>query len=184
MCGVIYRSRQHWYGNQSPEIDSVKRENKHVWPEVHTCTDYMYVFVSASYNVMLFFQLDWGWVLWLLFFLHLQDLLTDTSSSLNTAVTARKLLDGVSGMAEAITSVGSKPTKMISSWVSDKIAPDYWIPNYKILVRDRACEHYWDIVDIRSLQRSSLISQCLDLKWKPWQLSIFFKKSCSSMFDQ
>ena len=33
-CGVIYRSRQHWYGNLNPEIDSVKRENKHVWPEV------------------------------------------------------------------------------------------------------------------------------------------------------
>eukprot|EP00731_Ephydatia_muelleri_P028164 Em0019g1037a len=95
VCGVIYRSRQHWYGNQSPEIDSVKRENKHVWPE---------------------------------------DLLTDTSLSSNTAVTVRKLLDGVSGVAEAITNVGSKPTKMISSWVSDQIAPDYWIPNYKILV--------------------------------------------------
>lgn len=65
----------------------------------------------------------------------LQDLLTDTSLSSNTAVTVRKLLDGVSGVAEAITNVGSKPTKMISSWVSDQIAPDYWIPNYKILVR-------------------------------------------------
>ncbi len=33
-CGVIYRSRKHWYGNKDPEQAAVKTENKHVWPEV------------------------------------------------------------------------------------------------------------------------------------------------------
>ena len=33
-CGVIYRSRQHWYGNKDPELEAVKTENKHIWPEV------------------------------------------------------------------------------------------------------------------------------------------------------
>ena len=65
----------------------------------------------------------------------MQDLLTSVStSSSSVTITARKLLDGVSGVAEAISSVGSKPTKMISSWVSDQIAPTYWVPNYSILV--------------------------------------------------
>lgn len=31
-CGVIYRSRQYWYGNKPPELDSVRTEIVHVWP--------------------------------------------------------------------------------------------------------------------------------------------------------
>ncbi|XP_032820647.2 zinc finger FYVE domain-containing protein 1 [Petromyzon marinus] len=31
-CGVIYRSRQYWYGNQDPEDTVVRTELKHVWP--------------------------------------------------------------------------------------------------------------------------------------------------------
>uniref|UniRef100_A0AAG5CYQ5 FYVE-type domain-containing protein n=1 Tax=Anopheles atroparvus TaxID=41427 RepID=A0AAG5CYQ5_ANOAO len=30
-CGEIYRSRQHWYGNQSPEQNAVRTEIVHVW---------------------------------------------------------------------------------------------------------------------------------------------------------
>ena len=33
-CGVIYRSRKHWYGNKDPEQSAVKTENKHIWTEV------------------------------------------------------------------------------------------------------------------------------------------------------
>lgn len=32
-CGVIYRSRQHWYGNPGPE-GIVMEEVRHIWPEV------------------------------------------------------------------------------------------------------------------------------------------------------
>ncbi|TWW72199.1 zinc finger FYVE domain-containing protein 1-like [Takifugu flavidus] len=31
-CGVIYRSRQYWYGNQDPVDTVVRTEIKHVWP--------------------------------------------------------------------------------------------------------------------------------------------------------
>ncbi|XP_041468091.1 zinc finger FYVE domain-containing protein 1-like [Lytechinus variegatus] len=31
-CGVIYRSRQYWYGNQEPEMEAVRTEIRHVWP--------------------------------------------------------------------------------------------------------------------------------------------------------
>ncbi|GIY16525.1 zinc finger FYVE domain-containing protein 1 [Caerostris darwini] len=32
-CGIIYRSRQYWYGNQNPCQSSVRTEICHVWPE-------------------------------------------------------------------------------------------------------------------------------------------------------
>lgn len=33
-CGVIYRSRQFWMGNQDPESGVVRSEVKHVWEGV------------------------------------------------------------------------------------------------------------------------------------------------------
>lgn len=33
-CGVIYRSRQYWYGNQDPVDTVVRTEIQHVWPGV------------------------------------------------------------------------------------------------------------------------------------------------------
>ena len=40
-CGVIFRSRQHWYGNPEPEQKAVKTENKHVWSEVRSVSIYV-----------------------------------------------------------------------------------------------------------------------------------------------
>lgn len=34
-CGEIYRSRQYWYGNKSPEDDAVRTEITHVWNMVN-----------------------------------------------------------------------------------------------------------------------------------------------------
>lgn len=33
-CGVIYRSRQFWYGNRDPVELAVRAEIRHVWPGV------------------------------------------------------------------------------------------------------------------------------------------------------
>lgn len=33
-CGVIYRSRQYWYGNQDPVDTVVRTEIQHIWPGV------------------------------------------------------------------------------------------------------------------------------------------------------
>lgn len=33
-CGVIYRSRQYWYGNQDPVDTVVRTEIHHIWPGV------------------------------------------------------------------------------------------------------------------------------------------------------
>ena len=39
-CGVIYRSRKHWYGNPPPEQGAVRSENRHVWHQVCVCGHY------------------------------------------------------------------------------------------------------------------------------------------------
>ena len=33
-CGVIYRSRQYWYGNEDPDRSCIQTEICHVWPGV------------------------------------------------------------------------------------------------------------------------------------------------------
>nr|CAD7424228.1 unnamed protein product [Timema monikensis] len=45
---------------------------------------------------------------------------------------AQKVLDGVTYISEAVANVGSPPTRLISSWVADQIAPKYWRPNHEI----------------------------------------------------
>lgn len=35
-CGVIYRSRQYWYGNQDPVETVVRTEIQHIWPGVRS----------------------------------------------------------------------------------------------------------------------------------------------------
>lgn len=89
-CGEIYRSRQYWYGNRSPEDFAVQSEIVHVWKGSS--------FMSNS----------------------------QTHS-------ARMLLDGVSYLADTVTSLSAQPTKVITNWATDKIAPDYWVPNSKLI---------------------------------------------------
>ncbi|XP_019754740.1 zinc finger FYVE domain-containing protein 1-like [Dendroctonus ponderosae] len=33
-CGVIYKSREHWYGNKNPEDCAVQLEVAHMWPGI------------------------------------------------------------------------------------------------------------------------------------------------------
>lgn len=47
---------------------------------------------------------------------------------------ARRLLDGINYVSESIAGVSAKPTKMVTDWVTDKIAPAYWVPNAEIKV--------------------------------------------------
>lgn len=47
---------------------------------------------------------------------------------------AQMVLDSVSYLSGAITSIGSQPTKLLSDWVADKVAPTYWRPNSEIKV--------------------------------------------------
>lgn len=60
--------------------------------------------------------------------------LFQSKALVNNQNSAQKMLDGVSYLTEAVVNAGSQPTKMISAWVADKIAPSYWRPNNEIKV--------------------------------------------------
>lgn len=53
-CGVIYRSRQYWVGNQDPESGVVRSEVKHVWLGVGTHTSSLLVYRSPP-DILSFF---------------------------------------------------------------------------------------------------------------------------------
>ncbi|XP_040188991.1 zinc finger FYVE domain-containing protein 1 isoform X1 [Rana temporaria] len=89
-CGVIYRSRQYWFGNQDPVDTIVRTEIQHVWPGA-------------------------------------DGFLKDNNNA------AQRLLDGVNFMAQSVTEMSIGPTKAVTSWLTDQIAPAYWKPNSQIL---------------------------------------------------
>lgn len=89
ICGVIYRSRQHWFGNETPEATAVVHtEISHIWPGVRT--------LQGTHNA------------------------------------ARKLLDGVNCISSTVSAISTAPSKSVSGWVADRIAPSYWRPNADI----------------------------------------------------
>ncbi|RWS03710.1 Zinc finger FYVE domain-containing protein 1-like protein, partial [Dinothrombium tinctorium] len=88
-CGIIYRSRQYWYGNKDPWESTVRTEVQHVWPG-------------------------------------------ETSQCQGTQNAAQRIVDGVNYFSETVSTISAKPSKMVSSWVADQIAPSYWIPNWRI----------------------------------------------------
>uniref|UniRef100_A0A8C5PY75 Zinc finger FYVE domain-containing protein 1 n=1 Tax=Leptobrachium leishanense TaxID=445787 RepID=A0A8C5PY75_9ANUR len=90
-CGVVYRSRQYWFGNQDPVETIVRTEIQHVWPG----TD---------------------------------GFLKDNNNA------AQRLLDGMNFMAQSVSDLSIGPTKAVTSWLTDQIAPAYWKPNSQILV--------------------------------------------------
>ena len=47
---------------------------------------------------------------------------------------SRRLLEGVEAVVSAIGKVTSVPSKVVSGWVTDQIAPTYWTHNSQIKV--------------------------------------------------
>lgn len=47
---------------------------------------------------------------------------------------SRRLLEGVEAVVSAIGKVTIVPSKVVSGWVTDQIAPTYWTPNSQIKV--------------------------------------------------
>uniref|UniRef100_A0A3B5AKG0 Zinc finger FYVE domain-containing protein 1-like n=1 Tax=Stegastes partitus TaxID=144197 RepID=A0A3B5AKG0_9TELE len=90
-CGVIYRSRQYWMGNQDPESGVVRSEVKHVWEGSDT-------FLTNHQNA------------------------------------AQRVLDGMNYMIQSVSEYGTGPTKAVTAWLTDQVAPPYWRPNAEITV--------------------------------------------------
>jgi len=47
---------------------------------------------------------------------------------------ARRIVDGLTYVSDTVTDYSKKPTKVVTNWVTDRIAPPYWIPNAQITV--------------------------------------------------
>ena len=45
---------------------------------------------------------------------------------------ARRLLDGVSSLSDTVTTLSTAPSRNVSGWMADRIAPAYWRPNAEI----------------------------------------------------
>ncbi|XP_061137430.1 zinc finger FYVE domain-containing protein 1 isoform X1 [Syngnathus typhle] len=88
-CGVIYRSRQYWVGNQDPESSIVRSEVKHVWEGSDT-------FLSNHQNA------------------------------------AQRVLDGMNYVIQSVSEYSTGPTKAVTAWLTDQVAPPYWRPNTEI----------------------------------------------------
>lgn len=59
-CGVIYRSRQYWYGNQDPVDTVVRTEIQHVWPGVSDAK-YLIYLSDADYISLICIDLNYGY---------------------------------------------------------------------------------------------------------------------------
>ncbi|XP_017578615.1 zinc finger FYVE domain-containing protein 1 [Pygocentrus nattereri] len=90
-CGIIYRSRQYWMGNQDPESGVVRPEVKHVWQG------------SEAFQ-------------------------TDHQNA------AQRVLDGVNYVIQSMAEYSAGPTKAVTAWITDQVAPPYWRPNAEIIV--------------------------------------------------
>uniref|UniRef100_A0A8C4Q453 Zinc finger, FYVE domain containing 1 n=1 Tax=Eptatretus burgeri TaxID=7764 RepID=A0A8C4Q453_EPTBU len=88
-CGVIYRSRQFWYGNQDPEDTVIRTEIIHVWQGVNGL-------IRENHNA------------------------------------AQRLLDGVNLVAQSVSELSSGPTRIMTDWLTDQIAPSYWKANHLV----------------------------------------------------
>uniref|UniRef100_A0A1A8FT93 FYVE-type domain-containing protein n=3 Tax=Nothobranchius TaxID=28779 RepID=A0A1A8FT93_9TELE len=88
-CGVIYRSRQYWMGNQDPESSVVRSEVKHVWEDSDA-------FLTSHQNA------------------------------------AQRVLDGMNFVIQSVSEYSTGPTKAVTAWLTDQVAPPYWRPNAEI----------------------------------------------------
>lgn len=73
------------------------------------------------------------------------------------------VIDGVSYLTETVYSIGAQPSKVLTDWVADKIAPSYWKPNTDIIVSEitikfqmnrlNNCSRFWSrcVTDVKQI---------------------------------
>lgn len=47
---------------------------------------------------------------------------------------AQRVLDGVNYVLQSVSEYSSGPTKAVTAWITDQVAPPYWRPNAEITV--------------------------------------------------
>lgn len=48
---------------------------------------------------------------------------------------AQMVLDSVNFLTETVYNISAPPSKALTGWVTDKMAPSYWRPNADIIVK-------------------------------------------------
>lgn len=66
---------------------------------------------------------------------------------------AQRIVDGVTYITEAVTNVSIQPTKALTAWVADQVAPTYWRPNNEIK-HCQQCKTPFDLCDTKHHCRS------------------------------
>ncbi|XP_076359619.1 zinc finger FYVE domain-containing protein 1-like [Tachypleus tridentatus] len=117
-CGIIYRSREYWFGNKDPWETVVRTDIKHIWQGEPT---------------------------------HLQS----------TQNYAQRVIDSVQYLSETVSAMSVKPTKTLSSWVADQLAPSYWIPNSQV-THCGQCKKEFDELDMKHHCRACGYAFCED----------------------
>lgn len=47
---------------------------------------------------------------------------------------AQRVLDGMNYMIQSVSEYSTGPTKAVTAWLTDQVAPPYWRPNTEITV--------------------------------------------------
>lgn len=47
---------------------------------------------------------------------------------------AQRVLDGMNYVIQTVSEYSTGPTKAVTSWITDQVAPPYWRPNAEIIV--------------------------------------------------
>lgn len=76
---------------------------------------------------------------------------------------AQRVLDGMNYMIQTVSEYSTGPTKAVTAWLTDQVAPPYWRPNTEITVRMKTQQ------DSVPLKKWQLMSPCspLGLSWLP-----------------
>ncbi len=93
-------------------------------------------------------------------------------SVLNTGTqnAARRLLDGLNSFGETVSGLSTVPSKSVSGWMADQIAPSYWRPNADI-TNCHLCDTRLDVASQRKIHHCRACGEgfcdvCSDY-WRP-----------------
>lgn len=77
------------------------------------------------------------WIVSLLLFIQSDTFLTTHQNA------AQRVLDGMNFVIQSVSEYSTGPTKAVTAWLTDQVAPPYWRPNTEIIV-SRTENWSWD----------------------------------------
>lgn len=74
---------------------------------------------------------------------------------------ARRVLDGVKYVTDTVSAYSSPSSRVVTDWIADQVAPEYWIPNSQINVShlDTELAAVWGM--IHGLSKKTILAEVL-----------------------